>query len=414
VSTLFYNIKGLVQARTEPMPMLKGKDMATLPVIENAWLTINEGKIEGFGEMKSLTDEIRGSAVEQHDVAGRFVFPSWVDSHTHIVYAGNRESEFVDRIKGLSYAEIAAKGGGILNSASKLAGESEEALLEAAFHRLDEVMAQGTGAVEIKSGYGLTVDNEMKILRVIRKLSDMHPLRIKSTLLGAHAIPAEFKNNKSAYINLVIDEMIPRVAQEGLAEYIDVFCEANYFDVEDTHRILEAGVKHGLKPKTHVNQFTILGGVKASIDHGAISVDHLEELGEADITALLSSTTIPVALPLCSLFLSIPYTPGRRLIDAGLPLALASDYNPGSSPSGNMNLAVALACIKMRLTPEEAINAATINGAAAIELLSEMGSIAVGNRASFFITEPVPSFAYLPYSFGANHVDKVYIDGMLR
>jgi imidazolonepropionase len=396
------------------MPMLKGKDMATLPVIENAWLTINEGKIEGFGEMKSLTDEIRGSAVEQHDVAGRFVFPSWVDSHTHIVYAGNRESEFVDRIKGLSYAEIAAKGGGILNSASKLAGESEEALLEAAFHRLDEVMAQGTGAVEIKSGYGLTVDNEMKILRVIRKLSDMHPLRIKSTLLGAHAIPAEFKNNKSAYINLVIDEMIPRVAQEGLAEYIDVFCEANYFDVEDTHRILEAGVKHGLKPKTHVNQFTILGGVKASIDHGAISVDHLEELGEADITALLSSTTIPVALPLCSLFLSIPYTPGRRLIDAGLPLALASDYNPGSSPSGNMNLAVALACIKMRLTPEEAINAATINGAAAIELLSEMGSIAVGNRASFFITEPVPSFAYLPYSFGANHVDKVYIDGMLR
>jgi imidazolonepropionase len=254
----------------------------------------------------------------------------------------------------------------------------------------------------------------MKILRVIRKLSDMHPLRIKSTLLGAHAIPAEFKNNKSAYINLVIDEMIPRVAQEGLAEYIDVFCEANYFDVEDTHRILEAGVKHGLKPKTHVNQFTILGGVKASIDHGAISVDHLEELGEADITALLSSTTIPVALPLCSLFLSIPYTPGRRLIDAGLPLALASDYNPGSSPSGNMNLAVALACIKMRLTPEEAINAATINGAAAIELLSEMGSIAVGNRASFFITEPVPSFAYLPYSFGANHVDKVYIDGMLR
>lgn len=407
---LFKNIKGLVQARKNSPAVIKGLDMKDLPVVENAWLVIDGESILDFGAMEELPEAYREIG-EQIDCTGRFIFPTWVDSHTHIVYAGNREGEFVDRINGLSYGEIAENGGGILNSARKLANSSEEDLVEQAKVRIENVITTGTGAVEIKSGYGLSVEAELKMLRVIRKLKESSPIPIKATFLGAHAIPAEFKGNKDGYLDLVVNEMIPQVASEGLAEYVDIFCEDGYFDLDDTHRVLEAGVKHGLKPKTHVNQFKVLGGVKASIDHGAISVDHLEELEDSDVEALKRSDTMPVGLPLCSLFLSIPYTPARRLIDAGLPFALATDYNPGSSPSGNMSLAVALGCIKMRLTPEESINAATINGAAALECSDILGSISQGKKANFFITNEIPSYAFLPYSFGDNCVREVYLNG---
>jgi imidazolonepropionase len=408
------NIKGLVQAEKNSPTVKRGAEMSQLNVIENAWLVVEDGKFSDFGAMSDFQGVGDGANVEVVDCQGKYVFPSWVDSHTHIVYAGNREGEFVDRIKGLSYAEIAEKGGGILNSAAKLAAASEEELFEQAWHRLDSVMATGTGAVEIKSGYGLSVDAELKMLRVIRTLNEKHPLPIKATFLGAHAIPAKFKGNRVGYVDHVINEMIPAVASEGLADYVDIFCEEGYFDIDDTNRVLEAGVKHGLKPKTHVNQFKVLGGVAASVNHGAISVDHLEELEDQDIIALKGSSTIPVGLPLCSLFLSIPYTPGRRIIDAGLPLALATDFNPGSSPSGNMSLAVALGCIKMNLTPEESINAATINGAAALEMSETHGSISPGKAASFFITSAIPSHNFLPYSFGENLVESLYIDGVKR
>ena len=408
------NIKGLVQAEITSPSVRKGSEMSQLNVIKNAWLEVENGKFSNFGSMDDFPNWIDSSVIKVINCEGRYVFPAWVDSHTHIVYAGNREGEFVDRIKGLSYAEIAKKGGGILNSAAKLATASEEALFEQAWGRLDSIMTTGTGAVEIKSGYGLSIEAEMKMLRVVRSLNEKHPLPIKATFLGAHAVPEQYKDNHKAYVDLVVNEMIPAVAAEQLADYIDIFCEDGYFDLEDTNRVLEAGVKHGLKPKTHVNQFKVLGGVKASVDHGAISVDHLEELEDQDITALQGSTTMPVGLPLCSLFLSIPYTPGRRIIDAGLPLALATDFNPGSSPSGNMSLAVALGCIKMKLTPEESINAATINAAASLEILDTHGSISPGKTASFFITKPMPSLNFLPYSFGENLIESMYVDGIKR
>ena len=408
------NIKGLVQAEITSPSVRKGSEMSQLNVIKNAWLEVENGKFSNFGSMDDFPNWIDSSVIKVINCEGRYVFPAWVDSHTHIVYAGNREGEFVDRIKGLSYAEIAKKGGGILNSAAKLATASEEALFEQAWGRLDSIMTTGTGAVEIKSGYGLSIEAEMKMLRVVRSLNEKHPLPIKATFLGAHAVPEQYKDNHKAYVDLVVNEMIPAVAAEQLADYIDIFCEDGYFDLEDTNRVLEAGVKHGLKPKTHVNQFKVLGGVKASVDHGAISVDHLEELEDQDITALQGSTTMPVGLPLCSLFLSIPYTPGRRIIDAGLPLALATDFNPGSSPSGNMSLAVALGCIKMKLTPEESINAATINAAASLEILDTHGSISPGKTASFFITKPMPSLNFLPYSFGENLIESMYVEGIKR
>jgi imidazolonepropionase len=339
------------------------------------------------------------------------ILPAWCDSHTHIVFAGNREGEFADRISGLSYEEIANRGGGILNSAKKLNETSEESLFEQSATRLEEVMKLGTGAIEIKSGYGLSVEGELKMLRVIKKLKEAYPIDIKATFLGAHAIPADFKEDKQGYLQLLSEKIMPIIAQEKLAEYVDIFCEKGYFSLEDTELILAAGKRHGLIPKIHVNQFTVMGGVAIAVKHQALTVDHLEELEEADIQALKGSSTMPVALPGCSYFLGIPYTPARRLIDAGLPLALATDYNPGSSPSGNMNFVVSAACIKMNMTPAEAINAATLNAAYAMGLEKELGSITIGKKANLLLTKVISSYAFIPYSFGANQIEKVYIKG---
>lgn len=382
--------------------------MNILPTLSNAWLLFNGTQIEDYGTMNLPPD---GNFAQIIDCTGRFVLPAWCDSHTHIVYAGNREQEFVDRINGLTYLEIAEKGGGILNSAKKLQETSEKELYDQSAARLEEVLYLGTGAIEIKSGYGLTPEAEMKMLRVAKKLAKKYPVAIKTTFLGAHALPTEFKNNKKGYLDLVCNEMIPKVVQEDLAHFIDVFCEEGYFSVEDTERILSEGKKFGLIPKIHVNQFNAIGGVEAGVRHQALSVDHLELLTDEDLNALKNSETMPVALPGCSYFLSIPYTPGRRIIDAGLPLALATDFNPGSSPSGNMNFVVATACIKMKLTPEEAINAATINGAYAMGLSDSHGSITKGKAASVIITEEIPSYGYLPYAFGSNCIDQVILNG---
>ena len=412
MSILVTNIKGLVQVREEKIDFLGGEKMKELPTVTNAWLAVKDGRIEDYGTMDKL-DILRFDGYKRIDASGKFVFPTWVDSHTHLVYAGNREGEFVGRINGMSYEEIAKKGGGIINSALKLRQTSEDELFEAAFERLDTVSLMGTGAIEIKSGYGLSVAGELKMLRVIKRLKNSGiPIQIKATFLGAHAIPPEFKGNKKGYLDQIINEMLPAIAKENLADYIDVFCEKGYFDVEDTLRIIEAGAKYGLVAKPHVNQFNSIGGVQVSVDNNALSVDHLEVITKEDIEALKGSKTMPVALPGCSLFLSIPYTPAREIIDQGLPLALASDFNPGSSPSGNMNLVVALACIKMKMNPEEAINAATINGAYAMGLQDEVGSITKGKRANFFITKKIPSYAFLPYSFGENLVETVFLDGL--
>ncbi len=408
MTTLFRNIKALIQVRSAEVTKLSGDEMKSLPCIENAWLLIKDDRIADFGEMATCPQ----IEVDQNiDATGRFILPSWVDSHTHLVYAGNREQEFVDRINGLSYAEIANRGGGIVNSAKKLQATSEDELYLQAEQRLQEVMQLGTGAIEIKSGYGLTTEAELKMLRVIKKLSDNYPITIKSNFLAAHALPPEFKDKQSAYIDKIIDEMLPQVAQEGLADYIDIFCEQGYFTVEDTHRILEAGKKQGLRGKIHVNQFHAIGGIQVGVKHDVLSVDHLEVMRDEDIDALKNSNTMPVALPSCSLFLSIPYAPGRKMIDAGLPLALASDYNPGSTPSGNMNLVVSLACIKMRLTPEEAINAATINAAYALDLSDTHGSITKGKKANLLLTKPIPSYGFLPYAFGSNNLEQVFLNG---
>ena len=407
---LFTNIKNLLQIRDASVEKLSGTEMKELPCISSAWLLTNNGIISDFGKMKSLP-EIK--ADKTIDLTGKIVLPAWCDSHTHLVYAGNREQEFVDRINGMTYEEIANRGGGILNSAKTLQETSEEDLYEQSALRLEEIMKLGTGAVEIKSGYGLTKEAELKMLRVIKKLRENYELPIKSTFLGAHALPKEFKNNTKAYLNLVINEILPEIAKENLAEYIDVFCEKGYFSVEDTNRLLSAAGKYGLRPKIHVNQFNAIGGVQAGVAHNALSVDHLEVMRQEDIESLKNSETMPVALPGCSLFLGIPYTPARKMLDTGLPLALATDFNPGSSPSGNMNLVVSLACIKMNLTPEEAINAATINGAYAMALSKTHGSITRGKAANFIITKPIPSYAVLPYAFGSNVIEAVYINGKL-
>jgi len=407
---LFTNIKNLLQIRDASVEKLSGTEMKELPCISSAWLLTNNGIISDFGKMQSLP-EIK--ADKTIDLTGKIVLPAWCDSHTHLVYAGNREQEFVDRINGMTYEEIANRGGGILNSAKTLQETSEEDLYEQSALRLEEIMKLGTGAVEIKSGYGLTKEAELKMLRVIKKLRENYELPIKSTFLGAHALPKEFKNNTKAYLNLVINEILPEIAKENLAEYIDVFCEKGYFSVEDTNRLLSAAGKYGLRPKIHVNQFNAIGGVQAGVAHNALSVDHLEVMRQEDIESLKNSETMPVALPGCSLFLDIPYTPARKMLDAGLPLALATDFNPGSSPSGNMNLVVSLACIKMNLTPEEAINAATINGAYAMALSKTHGSITRGKAANFIITKPIPSYAVLPYAFGSNVIEAVYINGKL-
>lgn len=405
---LFTNIKELLQVRENTIDKLSGVEMKELPTIKNAWLLIEDDKIADYGEMNSIPEIEADKTI---DAEGKIILPSWCDSHTHIVYAGNRELEFADRINGLSYEEIANRGGGILNSAKTLQETPEEEVYKQSAKRLEEVMKLGTGAVEIKSGYGLTQEGELKMLRVIKKLQQNYDIPIKATFLGAHAIPKEYKEKPDAYMDLVIEKILPKVAEEKLAEYIDIFCEKGYFSVEDTHKLLSAAKKFGLKPKIHVNQFNAIGGIQAGIEHKALSVDHLEVMRPEDIESLKGTTTMPVALPSCSLFLSIPYTPAREMLDSGLPLALATDFNPGSTPSGNMNLVVSLACIKMKMTPEEAINAATINGAYAMELSKTHGSITKGKQANFILTKEIPSYTFLPYAFGTNSIESVFING---
>ncbi|MDG2150792.1 MAG: imidazolonepropionase [Polaribacter sp.] len=408
MTQLFINIKELVQVRDESVKKVSGSEMSILPTIKNAFLLIKDELISDFGAMNELPNYSIDKTI---DCSGRMVFPSWCDSHTHIVYADNREQEFKDRIKGFSYEEIANNGGGILNSAKKLNKISEQDLYQQSSKRLEEVISLGTGAIEIKSGYGLTVNAELKMLRVIKKLKQNYDIPIKATFLGAHAIPKKFKNNKEGYIHLIIDEMLPKIANENLADFIDIFCETGYFSVTDTDKILTAAKQYNLIPKIHVNQFNSIGGIEISAKHNAISVDHLEILSARDLEILKISNSIPVVLPSCSFFLNIPYASGRKMIDNGLALAIASDYNPGSSPSGNMNFVISTACIKMNITPEEAINAATINGAYAMNLSQKVGSITKGKFANFFISKEIPSFNFIPYNFGSSSIETVYTKG---
>ena len=408
MTTLITNIKELLQVRENSIVKVSGAEMAILPTIKNAFLLIKDNLIADFGTMDNVPKIATDKIV---DATGKIVLPSWCDSHTHIVYAGNREQEFVDRINGLSYEEIANRGGGILNSAKKLNETSEEEIYQQSKARLEEVMRLGTGAVEIKSGYGLTVEGELKMLRVIQLLAQNYPITIKATFLGAHAFPTEYKENRKGYMECMLNEMLPEIAKNKLAEFIDVFCETGYFTVAETEEIMEAGIKLGLKPKIHVNQFNSIGGIQAGVKYEAVSVDHLEVMTTEDILALKNTATMPVALPSCSYFLSIPYTPAREMIAAGLPVALATDYNPGSTPSGNMNFVVATACIKMKMTPEEAINAATINGAYAMGISETHGSITIGKKANLIITKPIPSYYQLPYAFGSNLIETVVVEG---
>ena len=410
MSILITNIKNLIQIRDQNILKVSGKDMQYLPTIKNAFLLIENDKIVDYGSMENCKNILSDKTI---DATAKLVLPTWCDSHTHIVYAGNREQEFVDRIKGLSYTEIANRGGGILNSAKTLQITSEEDLYNQAIKRIKNVIKLGTGALEIKSGYGLTSESELKMLRVIKRIKDNFPIEIKATFLGAHAFPKAYLNSKKEYVNLVINNMLPKIAKKNLADFIDVFCEEGYFSLEDTDAILTAGKHYGLTPKIHVNQFNAFGGVALGVKHNALSVDHLEELTQDDINALKGSETMPVSLPSCSYFLSIPYTPARQIIDSGLPLALATDYNPGSTPSGNMNFVVSTACIKMKMTPEEAINAATINGAYAMGISKDYGSITKGKKANLIITKPIPSYSFLPYSFGENNIDTVIINGKI-
>lgn len=406
---LIKNIKSLVGILEDNTAPLRGEEMNTVNKIDNAFLAIEDGKIAFYGEMADLDGIADWRNLEIIDAEGKFVLPAFCDSHTHVVFAAYREGEFVDRINGLTYEEIGKKGGGIINSASKLAKMTEGELFESAMSRLNLIKETGTGAVEIKSGYGLSLEAELKMLRVIKKLKAESDLTIKTTFLGAHAFPLAFKDNKDAYVEHIINDMLPAIEAEQLADYIDVFCERNYFSPEQLDTILAAGKKHGLKPKIHVNQFSVLGGVGIGVRHGAVSVDHLEEFGEEDMKVLESSATIATALPSCSFFIGIPYAPLKEMIENNIAVALASDYNPGSTPSGNMQLVNSLACIKMKLTPEQAFNATTINGAHAMELGSELGSITVGKKANIIITKPMPSMAYLPYSFGENCVEQVIL-----
>ena len=388
---------------------LAGPAMNELPTIKNAYLSIKNGLIESYGPM--LHSPERSDYHQIIDAHGKMILPAWCDSHTHLVYAGNRSSEFVDRINGLSYEQIAAKGGGILNSAKLLQQYTEEELYEQAASRLNEVISLGTGAIEIKSGYGLTPEAELKMLRVIKQLKSSYNLPIRATFLAAHAVPIEYRGKKSEFIDHMLNNTLPTIAQEGLAEYIDVFCEKNYFSPAEMATILQRGKEYGLKPKVHVNQFNAIGGIKVAAEHGALTVDHLEILEDEDLDALKQGNTIAVALPSCSFFLGIPFAPARRIIDSNLPMAAASDYNPGSTPSGNMNLVLSMCCAKLKMTPEEAINAITINGAFAMGLADQVGSISIGKMANLIITKPIDSYAFLPYAFGSNHIDQVLIKG---
>lgn len=406
-TTLLKNISLLVGVHA-PQTALRGEALAHLPQIEQAWLLIEDDTVAAYGKM---TDSVLPTADEVTDVSGSIVLPAWCDSHTHLVFAASRETEFIDKIKGLSYAEIAARGGGILNSAHRLQTTSEDELFNLAYARLQELIRLGTGAIEIKSGYGLTVEAELKMLRVIRRLRDATAVPVRATFLGAHAFPPGYQQDHEGYIRLLIEEMLPRIAAEKLADYIDVFCEKGFFSPEQTERICRAGMQVGLKPKLHVNQLNSIGGIETAISLPALSVDHLETMTDQDISLLAASPVIGTLLPGAAFFLRMAYQPGRQLADAGCALALASDFNPGSCPSGNMNFMLSLACIQLRLLPEEAINAATINGAFAMELQQHVGSIAKGKKANLIITKPVPSLAYLPYAYGSNLISRVMING---
>ncbi len=408
---LIKNIKALAFVDNHSKNWIAGSEMDEVNIINDAYVAIENDRIVDFGEMQNLHGITDWSNLEIIDADGKMVLPAFCDSHTHLVFAKSREAEYVDRIKGLTYEEIAAKGGGILNSAKAMQNADEDELVEQALNRLNDVMYHGTGAIEIKSGYGLTVDAEIKMLRVANRLKELSPVAIKTTFLGAHAFPAEYKENHQGYIDLMINEMLPRVAEEGLAEYVDAFCERGYYSIDETRQVVEAAAKYGLKPKLHVNQFTNSGGLQLAVELGAISVDHLEQLGDEEIEVLKSSKTMPVSLPSCSYFINIPYTPARRIVDAGLPLAIASDYNPGTTPSGNMQFLLSLATTKQRLTPVEAMNAITLNGAYAMELQNEMGSISVGKKANLIITKEIPSLEYMAYAFGTNHVDQMILNG---
>ena len=417
MALLIENIKQLVQVETvSPKKWVAGKEMAALDSVKDAFLFIEDGKIAAFGKMENVSENSHfwdGKEVEVIDAKGRFVFPSFVDSHTHLVYPASREIEYVDKIKGLSYEEIARRGGGILNSAKKMQEISEEVLLQDALKRLDEIASYGTGAVEIKSGYGLSFASELKMLRVIKKLKALTPLTIRSTFLGAHAVPAEYKGRKGEYVDLVINEMLPQVALEGLADYIDVFCDKGFFTVEDTERILEAGLQYGLQGKIHANELAFSGGVQAGVKYKVLSVDHLEYVGDDEIRALLGSQTMPTILPGAAFFLGMVYAPARKMIDAGLPVAMASDFNPGSSPSGNMQFILSMASIAYKLLPEEGINATTINTAYAMDLSDQLGSIAVGKKANVYITKEIPTLEFLPYYYGVNKIDTVILNGVV-
>ncbi|MBD8490307.1 imidazolonepropionase [Echinicola sp. CAU 1574] len=406
---LIINIKSLCGVRTESK-FLRGKEMAELPSVENAYLEVEGDRIMGFGEMDALKPE-KLSLQTCIDATGQFVLPAWCDPHTHLVFAGSRESEFVDKIKGLSYAEIAKKGGGILNSAALLRNTSEDELFDQAWKRLVEVRAMGTSAIEIKSGYGLCVESELKMLRVIKRLKEQSDMDIKATFLGAHAFPPEYQNDHKGYIELICNKMLPKVAEERLAEYVDVFFEKGFFDADETQRVIDAANKFGLKGKLHANQLTNSGGVQFGVANDLLSVDHLESIGEEEIEVLKGSQTIPTLLPSAAFFLRMPYPPARKMIDEGLGVALATDYNPGSSPSGNIPLLMSLSCVQMKMTPEEAVNAVTMNAACAMELEHELGSITVGKKANLVFTKPMNSLAYLPYAFGDNLIDKVMVAG---
>ena len=410
---LITNIKQLCQVEDNlnRRDRVSGKDMAEVPCVENAWLLVAKGLIHSFGSMADMPEM---HADEVLDASGRLVLPAWCDSHTHLVFAAPREQEFVDRIKGLSYEEIARRGGGILNSARRLNEIDEEELYKQSLRRLEEVIAKGTGAIEIKSGYGLNTEAELKMLRVIRRLRENGPIPIKATFLAAHAYPTDYKENKEGYIKLIIDKMLPVVAGEGLADYMDVFCEEGFFSVADTERLLEAGWKHSLKPKIHANQLHYSGGVQVGVKHKAVSVDHLECVGEAEIEALKTGHTMPTLLPAAAFFLGIQYQPARKIIEAGLPVCLATDYNPGSCPSGNVPLLLTIACTQLKMTPEEAVNAVTLNGAAAMELEKELGSISIGKKANLIITRKIPSLAHIPYDFGNNPVEKLLLSGKIH
>jgi len=410
MSLLIKNIKKLIQCRTENISFVSGKDMSFLPSIDNAYLVIKNGKISDFGKMQDFKETGFNEVIDAKD---RMILPSWCDSHTHIVFAGNRSKEFIDRIKGLSYEEIAARGGGILNSAKLLQNTSKEDLYNQSNMRINSVIRQGTGAIEIKSGYGLSLESELKMLQVIKQIKDSSKIQVKSTFLGAHAYPNEFKENKDGYIDLVLNKMLPSFSKENLIDYIDVFCEKGYFSPEDTEKIIKEGLKYNIRSKIHVNQFNVLGGVKIAVENNALSVDHLEVLQDDDIKILSKGSTIPVVLPTCSYFLGIDYAPARKLIDAGLPVAIASDFNPGSSPSGNMNFVISTACTKMKLTTEEAINAATINGAYAMGLEDKVGSISKGKIANLIITNKINSIDDIPYNFGGNQIHKIILEGQL-